>query len=120
MVKRRLYINQVDYTFGDITETSGSDTEGKWANGVTVTDINGDGFPDLYISFGGPYAEPRRRANELYINNGDLTFTERAEEYGLADTGFSTQSVFFDYIKHRYLDLFVLTNEQVGCPSTVI
>lgn len=61
MGKSRLYINQGDYTFRDITETSGIDTEGKWANGVTVTDINGDGFPDLYISFGGPYAESTLR-----------------------------------------------------------
>lgn len=120
MGKSRLYINQGDYTFRDITETSGIDTEGKWANGVTVTDINGDGFPDLYISFGGPYAEPRRRANELYINNGDLTFTERAEEYALADTGFSTQSVFFDYNKDGYPDLFVLTNGQGETPPNVI
>src|SRR5690625_6323183 len=96
-----------------------------WADGAIVTDIDGDVFPDLYISFGGPYAEPRRRANELYINNGDLTFTERAEEYGLADTGFSTQSVFFDFNKDGYHDLFVdrkstsLNSSHVGSSDAV-
>src|SRR5690554_2851199 len=70
MGKSRLYLNLGDYKFEDITESSGIDTEGKWANGVTMTDINGDGLLDIYISYGGPYADPARRANELYINNG--------------------------------------------------
>lgn len=120
MGKSRLYLNLGDYKFEDITESSGIDTEGKWANGVTMTDINGDGLLDIYISYGGPYADPARRANELYINNGDQTFTEMAAEYGIDDTGVSIQSAFLDYNKNGLLDLFVLTNGHGDTPPNVI
>lgn len=115
-----LYKNNGEFSFSDITEKSGIDTAGKWASGVTMVDINADGFLDIYISYGGPYAEPNRRANELYLNNGDLTFTERASEYGINDTGFTTQSVFFDYNLDGFLDLYLLTNGQGDVPPNVI
>ncbi|WP_234572945.1 VCBS repeat-containing protein [Rhodohalobacter sp. 614A] len=120
MGKSRIYINEGDFKFSDITETSGINTEEKWASGVTMMDINADGFLDLYISFGGPYADPSRRANELYINNGNQTFSEQAEQYGIADTGFTTQAVFFDYNKNGLLDLYLLTNGQGDVPPNVI
>lgn len=116
----KLYKNNGEFRFSDITEQSGIDTAGKWAVGVTMVDINADSLLDIYISFGGPYSEPNRRANELYINNGDLTFTESAAEYGINDTGFTTQSVFFDYNLDGFLDLYLLTNGQGDVPPNVI
>ncbi|HRN57493.1 MAG TPA: VCBS repeat-containing protein, partial [Agriterribacter sp.] len=109
MGKSRLYINEGAFRFRDITETSGIHTAGKWASGVSVVDINQDGLPDLYVCFAGPH-EAARRANALYINNGDNTFTDQAPAYGLADTGHSVQAVFFDYDRDGDLDMYLLTN----------
>ncbi len=120
MGESRLYKNEGDFRFTDITSQSGIHTEGKWASGVTLVDINNNGLLDIYISFGGPYADPARRANELYINNGNGTFTERALEYGIANTGISTQAVFFDYNKDGFLDLYVLNNGHGDVPPNVI
>lgn len=116
----KLYKNEGEIRFLDVTGESGINTTGKWASGVTMVDINADGWLDIYISFGGPYANPNRRANELYVNNGDLTFTEKASEYGIDDTGFTTHSVFFDYNRDGFLDLYLLTNGQGEVPPNVI
>lgn len=105
-----LYLNEGSFRFKDVTERAGIQTEGKWANGVAMVDINHDGYLDIYVSCGGPFADPRRRANELYINNGDATFTEQAKAYGLSDAGHTTQSVFFDYDRDGDLDAYLLTN----------
>ncbi|TVQ04552.1 MAG: RNA-binding protein [Balneolaceae bacterium] len=120
MGKSRLFQNEGGFRFIDITGQSGIQTEGKWASGVTLVDINNNGLLDIYISFGGPYADPGRRANELYINNGNGTFTESAREFRIADTGFSTQAVFFDYNKNGFLDLYVLNNGHGDVPPNVI
>ncbi|MBX3255521.1 MAG: VCBS repeat-containing protein [Chitinophagaceae bacterium] len=109
MGESSLYLNNGNFKFTDVTKESGIHTAGKWASGVSVVDINQDGFPDLYICFAGPWSTDRR-ANELYINNGDHTFTEKAVQYGLADTGHSVQSVFFDYDCDGDLDMYLLTN----------
>jgi hypothetical protein len=105
----RIYLNQGDFKFRDITDSSGIDTRGKWATGVSVVDINQDGYADIYLSFAGPHAA-EKRANELYINNGNNRFTERASDYGLADTGHTVQAVFFDYDRDDDLDCYLLTN----------
>jgi len=105
-----LYLNEGDFQFRNVTEQAGIDTEGKWANGVTMVDVNGDGHLDVYVSVGGPYTDPQRRANELYVNQGDGTFAERAAAYGLADTGHTTQTAFFDYDKDGDLDAYLLTS----------
>lgn len=120
MGKSRLFQNNGDFRFTDITEQSGINTYGKWASGVTLVDINSNGFLDIYISFGGPYADPARRANELYINQGDGTFIEQSAEFGIADTGISKQAVFFDYNKNGLLDLYVLNNGHGDIPPNVI
>jgi len=120
MGESKLYLNEGDFQFRDITDMSGIQTSGKWASGVTIVDINNDGFLDIYVSFGGPYAYPERRSNELYINNGDSTFTELAQEYNIADTGFTTHAAFFDYNKDGLLDLYLLTNAQGKVPPNVI
>lgn len=110
MVKNRLFINKGDFNFEDITAQSHiADKEG-WCTGVTMVDINNDGWLDIYICRSGlPNTSYRR--NLLFINNHDLTFTERAAEYGLDDPGYSTQAAFFDYDKDGDLDM-VLINQS--------
>ncbi|WP_455169636.1 VCBS repeat-containing protein, partial [Aegicerativicinus sediminis] len=104
----RLYINEGNLHFKDITVSSGIKTKGHWCTGVSVIDINQDGFDDIYISVGG-VGNKSIFPNLLYINNGDLTFTESASEYGLADQGESIQSIFFDYDRDGDLDMYLLT-----------
>lgn len=110
MDRSRLYLNEGGMVFTDATEQAGIDTRGRWANGVALSDVNDDGLLDIYVSCGGPYAEPSRRANLLYVSQGDGTFEERAAEYGLADTGVTTQAAFFDYDRDGDLDVYLLTN----------
>jgi hypothetical protein len=109
MRDNRLYLNKGDFQFEDITEQAGVAGDRSWSTGVSMADINGDGLIDIYISNSGDVAGDNKQ-NELFINNGDLTFTERGEEYGLADRGFSTQASFFDYDKDGDLDLYLLNN----------
>lgn len=110
MVSNRLYLNKGNFQFEDITKSSGLRMLGKWATGIAMIDINLDGWLDLYVCYAGPFANPRQRANELYINNGNNTFTEEAVAYGLADTGHSVQAAFFDYDRDNDLDVYILTN----------
>ena len=74
-----------------------------------MADINGDGFLDIYVCKSGPL-EGNNRNNELFINNGDLTFTEMAEKWGVADKGLSNHAAFFDYDKDGDLDMYLLNN----------
>jgi len=110
--ENKIFINKGNLQFEDITKKSGINTNKNWSNGITFVDINGDNFMDIYISQGGPYSREKRK-NLLYINNGDLTFTESAEKYGLADTGISTQSVFMDFDKDGDLDCFVMNESEL-------
>ena len=109
MLSNRLYVNKGDFQFEDITETAGvgGGKEG-WSTGVTMADVNGDGFLDIYVCRSN-YLD-RKGANQLFINNGDLTFTERAEEYGLDHTGLSRQAAFFDYDLDGDLDMYLLNH----------
>src|SRR3989442_15113085 len=110
MVSSRLYLNKGNMRFQDITESAGVKTH-TWATGVTMVDINNDGYLDIYVSVSGSErSQGKDRANLLFINNGDGTFTEAAARYGIADTGFTTHAVFFDYNGDGYLDLFLLNN----------
>lgn len=106
MVSSKLYINKGRFKFDDISESAGITTQ-QWANGVSIVDINQDGWKDIYLCFGGN-AEAKNRKNKLFVNNGDLTFTESAESYGIADDGMSTQAAFFDYDRDGDLDLYVM------------
>src|SRR6266496_5305006 len=110
MVSSRLYLNKGDMRFEDITESAHVKTN-RWATGVTMVDINNDEYLDIYVSVSGPpWSTPEERANLLFINNGDHSFTEAAAKYGIADTGFTTHAVFLDYNGDGYLDLFLLNN----------
>src|SRR5437868_11446311 len=110
MVSSRLYLNKGNMRFEDITQSAGVTTT-RWATGVTMVDINDDGYLDIYVSVSGPpWSKPEERANLLFINNGDHTFREAAAQYGIADTGFTTHAVFLDYNGDGYLDLFLLNN----------
>ena len=110
MVSSRLYLNTGDMRFEDITERAGVTTH-RWATGATMVDINSDGYLDIYVSVSGPEgSKGADRANLLFINKGDGTFTEAAARYGIADTGFATHAAFLDYDGDGYLDLFLLNN----------
>src|SRR6478672_6677121 len=113
MVSSRLYLNKGDIRFEDITKRAGVETN-RWATGVTMVDINNDGYLDIYVSVSGPqWSKPAQRANELFVNNGNGTFTEAAAKYGIADTSFTTHAVFLDYDRDGCLDLFLLNNSPV-------
>ncbi len=109
LVSNKLYLNKGDFRFEDITERAGIGSEGVWTTGVSIVDINGDGLLDIYICKSGPPGGEKRH-NELFINNGDLTFAERSKEYGLADEGLSTHAAFFDFDKDGDIDCYLLNN----------
>ncbi|MEO7983939.1 MAG: VCBS repeat-containing protein [Bacteroidota bacterium] len=107
-VSSQLYINEGGNHFKDITKTAGVATQ-VWVTGVSVIDINNDGYADIYLCVSGT-AIAAKRKNLLFINNRDLTFTESAAAYGLDYSGYSTQAVFFDYDKDGDLDMFLLNH----------
>ncbi|MCP4975484.1 MAG: VCBS repeat-containing protein [Maribacter sp.] len=111
-VANKLYLNEGDLKFKDISEEAGINIGKKWSNGITFVDINNDGYMDIYVSQGGPNTRFNRK-NLLFINNGNLTFSEKAEEYGLADLGISTQSAFFDMDNDGDLDCFVMNENEL-------
>ena len=105
----KLYINKGNWKFEDVTAKSGLNKYHRWHTGVTMVDINGDGWLDIYVCNSGGLGDADR-ANELYINQKDGTFKEEAEKYGLADKGLSTQAIFFDFDHDGDLDCFILNN----------
>jgi hypothetical protein len=105
-VNDRLYLNKGEFKFEDITKKSRVAINPGWSWGVTMADVNNDGYLDIYVSRNGESMKPEERLNQLYINNQDLTFTESAMAYGLADAGFSSQAVFFDMDNDGDLDMY--------------
>ncbi|UTW63310.1 VCBS repeat-containing protein [bacterium SCSIO 12741] len=110
-VSNRIYRNLGNLKFEDLTQKAGVGAENEWCTGVTVADVNNDGLPDLYVSKSG-YLPGEERKNRLYINKGDFTFSEEAESYGIADSGYTTQSAFFDFDLDGDLDLYVLNHKN--------
>ncbi len=104
----RLYLNKGNLVFEDITEQAGISDNGGWSSGVVLGDINGDGFLDIYVTREMYDDNEELRRNKLYINNGDLTFTESAEKYGLDNSERTRQATFIDYDKDGDLDIFLL------------
>jgi len=105
----RLYLNEGDMQFKDVTSEMGlADAEG-WSTGVSAIDINSDGWMDFYVCKSGN-GNDVVRANKLYINQNGKGFLEKAAEYGLGDAAYSTQSYFLDYDNDGDLDLFLLNH----------
>lgn len=116
MNQNKLYVNRGDFKFEDITDKALVGGTKAWSTGVSLVDINGDGYLDIYVCNSGDVKGDNKQ-NELFINNGDLTFTEKAEELGLADKGFSTHASFFDYDKDGDLDVYLLNNSYQAIGS---
>ncbi|MFY0591488.1 VCBS repeat-containing protein [Roseivirga sp.] len=116
LVKNKLYKNLGDFKFEDISEKAGVQGDRAWSTGVSMADINGDGFLDIYVCNSGDISGDNKQ-NELFINNGDGTFSEQAEAYGLADRGFSTHAAFFDYDQDGDLDVYLLNNSYTAIKS---
>jgi hypothetical protein len=116
MGKNKLYLNKGNLKFEDISKSAGIEGDKPWSTGVAMADINQDGYLDIYVSNAGNL-EGNNHDNELYINNGDLTFTEQAKSYNLAETGFSTHASFFDYDKDGDLDAYILNNSNIPVSS---
>ncbi|WP_424494264.1 VCBS repeat-containing protein [Salinimicrobium sp. GXAS 041] len=116
MGENKLYLNKGNFKFEDITDDSGTGGNRSWSTGVTMIDLNHDGFLDIYVSNAGNI-EGDDRHNELFINNGDLTFTERAAEYNLDEDGFTTHAAFFDYDNDGDLDAYILNNSFIPVSS---
>jgi len=112
----RLYLNLGDLKFKDITEEAGMVPDSTWSSGVTMEDINNDGFLDIYVSKVGNYKSLKAH-NLLYVNNGDGTFQESAAQYGLDFSGFSTQASFFDYDNDGDMDMYLM-NHSVHTPRS--
>ncbi|MFQ5446448.1 MAG: VCBS repeat-containing protein, partial [Saprospiraceae bacterium] len=105
------------FEFEDISATAGINEHKLWAAGVTMADVNGDGWLDIYVCQAGASEDPAHRQNLLYINEGagqggHVTFSEKAAEYGLNDGNRSTQAAFFDYDKDGDLDCFVMNESK--------
>lgn len=111
----KLYLNKGNFQFEDITTSAGIEESGTWSTGATMADVNGDGYLDIYLCQVGDYKEAKGR-NQLFINNGDGTFAEKAAEYGIDFVGFSTHSAFFDYDNDGDLDLYLL-NHSIKNPE---
>ncbi|HKK12746.1 MAG TPA: CRTAC1 family protein, partial [Flavobacteriaceae bacterium] len=116
MNENKLYLNKGNFQFEDITEKAKVGGTKAWSTGVSMVDINGDGFLDIYVCNSGDVKGDNKQ-NEFFINNGDLTFTEKAEELGLADKGYSTHASFFDYDKDGDLDVYLLNNSYQAIGS---
>lgn len=104
MTPNKLYINKGNMEFEDISEKSGTQGDKRWYTGTTMADVNNDGWLDIYVCTGGKFGSSK---NQLFINNTDGTFTEKAEKFGIDDGSASIQATFFDYNNDGFVDLFV-------------
>lgn len=112
-----LYLNKGNFKFENISEKARVTGGRGWATGATMVDINNDGYLDIYVCKSGNLEIDDRR-NKLYINNGDLSFTEQAQLYGLDDPSYSSQSYFLDFDKDGDLDMFLLNHSIIQTKST--
>jgi len=112
----KLYLNKGNMTFEDVTEKSGIGGTKAWSTGVTFVDVNQDNHLDIYVCNSGDINGDNKE-NELFINNGDMTFTESSQSYNLNDKGYSTHASFFDYDKDGDLDVYILNNSYQAIGS---
>ena len=117
MGQNKLYLNQGDFQFEDITEKAKVALADRWSTGVVMVDVNADGWLDIYVCNAGygsaPNGDPINQKNSLFLNNGDLTFEEAAQPFGLDDTGYTTHAAFFDYDLDGDLDAYLLNNSFI-------
>ncbi len=113
MGANKLFLNKGDFTFEDISVKAGIEEKGKWNTGVVMVDINADGWLDIYVCNAGIDKWKTQDGNKLFINNHDLTFTEKAKEYGLDQKGYTTHAAFFDYDLDGDLDCYILNNSFI-------
>lgn len=113
----KLFLNKGDLKFEDISVSSGIDQFKGWSTGVTMVDINADGWLDIYVCRSGPSKDVEQRTNRLYINNQDGTFKEDAEKFGLKSSNYSVQSAFFDYDLDGDLDMYLLNHPREQRPK---
>ncbi|MFM7721013.1 MAG: FG-GAP repeat domain-containing protein, partial [Sediminibacterium sp.] len=109
----KLFLNKGDFKFEDISDKAGFSKKDQWSTGVTMVDINNDGWLDIYVANAGNMMQEDLRKNQLFINNHDLTFTDSAEAYGLANNGYTTHASFFDYDMDGDLDCFMVNNSPI-------
>ena len=109
MSSNHLYLNEGGLKFKNITESAGVAGQMAWSTGVTMADVNGDGLLDIYVCNSGD-VDGEKKKNELFINQGNLQFTESASEYGLDDDGYSTHASFFDFDRDGDLDMYLVNN----------
>ncbi|MBO9200697.1 MULTISPECIES: VCBS repeat-containing protein [Niastella] len=112
MGESKLFKNTGHLRFKDITKEAGTELAGRaggWKTGVTMADVNGDGWLDIYVCYSGKVSDDARR-NQLFINQSNGTFKEEAAAYGIGDKSYSTQAAFFDYDNDGDLDLFLLNH----------
>ncbi len=111
-VSSKLYINQGNLQFKDVTQQAGITTD-RWVTGVSVVDINTDGLDDIYLCVAGMSTGESRR-DLLFINQGLKdglpVFKESSKAYGLDDESYSTMAAFFDYDKDGDLDMYLVNN----------
>ncbi|MFV8391673.1 VCBS repeat-containing protein [Flavobacterium sp. LB2P6] len=112
----KLYLNKGNFKFEDISKKAGVEGTKTWSTGVVMVDLNADGLLDIYVCNAGNSLGDQQK-NELFINNGNNTFTEKADEYNLADTGITTHAAFFDYDKDGDLDVYILNNSFIPVSS---
>ncbi|HKR04226.1 MAG TPA: VCBS repeat-containing protein [Bacteroidia bacterium] len=107
----QLFLNEGNLHFKNITKSAGVNTDG-WCTGIAAADVNADGLTDFYVCRSNPLNPPERRANLLFINNGNSNFTESAKAYGLDNKGYSTHATFFDYDRDNDLDMFLINHPE--------
>ncbi|HPZ88821.1 MAG TPA: VCBS repeat-containing protein, partial [Flavihumibacter sp.] len=110
MKPNKLFLNKGNLQFDDITKSAGvAGRENGWKTGVTMADVNDDGLIDIYVCYSGKFPEDQRK-NQLFINQGNNKFVDKAAQYGLDDKSYSTQAAFFDFDNDGDLDMFLLNH----------
>ncbi len=109
-VSNKLYLNKGNFVFEDVTAQSGTGVSDRWSTGVSMVDINTDGWLDIYVCVAGKPENSDKQKNLLFINQKDGTFKEESQTYGLADPGFSTQAYFWDFDKDNDVDIYVVNH----------
>ena len=113
----KLFLNKGGLKFEDVSFKAGFNNKLQFCTGVVMADVNADGWLDIFVCNAGSMNNSVLRSNQLFINNKNLTFTESAEQYGLKDSGYTTQASFFDYDLDGDLDCFIIDNSPVPVNS---